>query len=151
MSMLARRLRHCLFMLFAWCLLMAICFSLRVVGYRQTSRYLIWISPTPDSQEKFDSRAKVAAKLVGRVAHSPLSPKSRCLARSLLLWTMLRLLGIASTVKTGISKDKSGQLSGHAWVVHAGQVLNDRPNVALDYAPQWSDLDPEIFAKVKQP
>jgi hypothetical protein len=56
-----------------------------------------------------------------------------CLARSLVLCSLLRRRGLPAQLRIGVSKEKDG-LRGHAWVELAGRVINDRATIVDDYA-----------------
>ena len=56
-----------------------------------------------------------------------------CLERSLTLWLLLRLKGIAGELHIGARK-VSGRLDAHAWVELDGRVLNDGAEVYERYA-----------------
>jgi hypothetical protein len=84
-----------------------------------------------------------ASKRVGEIArvvamaarHAP--GDHTCLHRSMALWWMLRRRGLDTRLMMGVRKGDAG-LEAHAWVNHAGVVLNDEPDVEHRYeALSW--------------
>jgi hypothetical protein len=75
--------------------------------------------------------AQAAARMVAAAAH--IVP-ANCLQRSLSLWWLLNRRSIASDLRIGVRR-QGEYLAAHAWIEHAGIVLNDRPDVAHLYAP----------------
>ncbi len=59
--------------------------------------------------------------------------RANCLTRSLVLQWLLRRRGIASQLRIGVRRPR-GALDAHAWVEYAGVPVNDRADVARDYA-----------------
>jgi Transglutaminase-like superfamily len=59
---------------------------------------------------------------------------SNCLKKSLVLWALLRVQGIESDLKIGVQRE-AGEFKAHAWVEYEGDVLNDRSDVAVEFAP----------------
>lgn len=57
----------------------------------------------------------------------------RCLSRSLALRWLLARHGYASELRIGVRRS-GAELAAHAWVEHAGEVLNDAAGVRRDYA-----------------
>ncbi len=58
-----------------------------------------------------------------------------CLDRSLMLWWLLQRRGVTTSVRIGARPGPPGKApSFHSWVEFSGRVLNDRPDVAADYA-----------------
>ena len=60
--------------------------------------------------------------------------RATCLTRSLVLEWLLHRRGIASELRIGV-RMAGGLLDAHAWVEHEGTPVNDRPDVASQYAP----------------
>lgn len=61
-----------------------------------------------------------------------------CLTRSLLLVWVLRRQGVASELRIGVQL-RDGVFRAHAWVEQGGVPVNDRADVAADFAP-FDDL-----------
>jgi predicted nucleic acid-binding protein len=60
--------------------------------------------------------------------------RGNCLSQSLALRWRLRRRGIATDLRLGANM-ADGTFTAHAWVEHAGVVLNDTQDVATRYAP----------------
>jgi hypothetical protein len=58
---------------------------------------------------------------------------ANCLQRSLVLWWLLRRLGIQSSLHFGTRKE-AGQFEAHAWIEFGGVVLNDSDEVRREYS-----------------
>ena len=52
-----------------------------------------------------------------------------CLARSLVLWFLMRRRGVDAEVVIGAEMPGEGPLFAHAWVEVLGEPINDEPNV----------------------
>jgi hypothetical protein len=93
------------------------------------------ISPTSQT----NLAIKTAFALAVAVKAGPWRP--RCLLRSLALAWLLSRRGIPCVIRIGVpvgkgslhAKDPDG-FSAHAWVEHAGIVLNDRQDVATQFS-----------------
>jgi len=112
---------------------------LRSVGYKQTLRKA---QPVKQSRlsaaEQLELAKDTAYALAVAVKYGPWKPL--CLLRSLALGWFLGRKGIAFDVRIGVPGEKSisgseGKLdfSAHAWVEHAGVVLNDKEDVTGDF------------------
>ena len=78
------------------------------------------------------------------IKYGPWRPK--CLVRSLTLGWFLGRRGIPFEVRIGvpggqstIGANRNPDFSAHAWVEHDGVVLNDKQDIALDFAPFTKD------------
>ena len=119
-------------LLVAWAWLPVFWLGLRVLGL---SRFQVWLQrstalPIRDSLaisdiEAFSRAVNIAAR------HTPFP--TTCLTRSLLLNWMLRQRGISSTLRIGV-RLSSGALYAHAWVERHGVPVNDRPDIATEFA-----------------
>jgi hypothetical protein len=67
------------------------------------------------------------ARTVDAVARR-LPVRSKCLPRSLALWTMLQRAGIDANLRIGMRTDGSGE--AHAWVEHDGCALGEQVDPA---------------------
>lgn len=74
--------------------------------------------------------------------HTPFH--ATCLTRSLLLGWLLRRHGVASELRIGVRLPQ-GQLDAHAWVECDGVPVNDRPDIADDFAPFDHVVSPSAF------
>lgn len=60
---------------------------------------------------------------------------ANCLTRSLAGYDLLRRQGLEPTLRIGVLFDDTRTLRAHAWLELAGEVLNDRPDVASRFTP----------------
>jgi hypothetical protein len=115
--------------------------SLRTRGFGRTRAALRPVRPSGLSADQQLALARDTAYAVAvAVKYGPWQPL--CLVRSLALAGFLRRKGISFEVRIGVPRGKSvisseGKLdfTAHAWVEHAGVVLNDKENVANEFAP----------------
>lgn len=91
---------------------------------------------SPDGMRRYADRVNAAAR------HSPF-PAS-CLSRSLLLGWLLRRRGVATDLRIGV-RLTDGVLDAHAWLECEGIPINDRPAVALEFAPFDQPLPAAAF------
>jgi hypothetical protein len=105
--------------------------GLRLFGLQ---RLLGWLD-RPEGSRAFasmtDERLTAArlTRIVGAAARYGPWP-ANCLQRSLVLWWYLRSHGISGQLRIGVRRKIDGPgLDFHAWVEHAGGVLNDSPLV----------------------
>jgi hypothetical protein len=101
---------------------------------RSTGR---WRAGTPSAAPVEDlERAQAVARCTAVAAHyHPLRPT--CLPRALLLWQLLRRRGLQAQLHIGAQhapNEAPTRLRAHAWVTHAGTVLNDAPDVGERFA-----------------
>jgi hypothetical protein len=61
--------------------------------------------------------------------------RSGCLARTIVLWSLLQRVGIDADVRIGVRCDTDGAVNAHAWLEWNGEVLNDAVDVARQYLP----------------
>jgi hypothetical protein len=117
--------------------------GLKTIGYRRVCHILLRLSP-PSTLARIDLfRAQAVAAIVNKIAQDSPRPMN-CVRRSMVLWWMLRWLGLNSELKIGLNREK-----GHAWVEHAGRVINDSADVASQYAVLYEDeLNPEVVGRI---
>ncbi len=108
--------------------LLATWLGLRLAGFRRWKSVLAWfgpsanaIAPLPGSSEK--ESAQVIARMEAAAARN-LFFSTNCLEQSLVLWWVLRRLGIAAELRIGARKEV-GRFEAHAWVEVDSMVLND--------------------------
>lgn len=70
--------------------------------------------------------------------HTPFT--ATCLTRSLLLGWLLRRRGVASDLRIGVRLTQ-GALDAHAWIECAGVPVNDRADIAAQFA-SFGDIVP---------
>ncbi len=126
-----RRLRRRLFVLLAWLVLVLIRPALTRFGYRRVYRRLLAWSPQPAAANSLRS-SLVTARLMNRAAQLPPRGKATCLHRSLALWWLLRWRRLDSDIRAGVRRTDEGW-DVHAWVEHAGVVINDDPARVAGY------------------
>lgn len=104
--------------------------ALRLLGL---ARLQAWIAnAAPHGLALSASEIRDLGQLVNTAArHSPFA--CTCLTRSLVLAWLLRRRGVDSELRIGV-RFTGGALQAHAWVEHAGIPINDKPDVARDFA-----------------
>jgi len=111
---------------------------LRVRGFQRTREVLGTISELnvfPLRAERNDQRSiRAVARAVDIAARYSALGRVSCLRRSLVLWCLLREIGIASDIQIGV-RMAGGGLNAHAWVLSHGAVLNDDPDIASRFVP----------------
>ncbi len=118
-------------------------FGLKLVGYARLERWLATTSPTP---RRSRPEAK-AERVLDRTADAVDVAARRgaiygtCLSRSLTLWWLLRWQGVSTTLNIGVRR-ATGIFEAHAWLEHAGRVINDRSDIGREFTP----FDPEALA-----
>lgn len=104
--------------------------SLRVAGVSRTLKTLARAAPSPRIEL---GGARTAARAIARAArHAPYG--GNCLSQSIALMWLLRRRGLAAELRFG-ARMREGLLEAHAWVEHAGVVLNDAQTVAQRFSP----------------
>ena len=125
-------------LLAAWAWLPLFWLGLRVMGL---PRFQAWLLKAPlqstGSMTLSDMQALGEAVNIA-ARHTPFP--ATCLTRSLLLGWLLRRRGIQSDLRIGV-RLVQGALDAHAWVECGGIPVNDKPDVASDFA-SFGDLVP---------
>lgn len=116
----------------AWLLLPVTWTALRLVGFRRVHGAIEGrpVHPAEPLGPMTRSETVEAVRLAG--AHAPVPVN--CLLESLVLCRLLRSRGIEADLRFGVRLEGE-RLLAHAWVEHAGEVLNDRPDVGERYRP----------------
>jgi len=127
----------------AWLTLSWIDFTVSFLPY---SRWKSWLLIQPDVKTDQAAATSLSFKqLVWSVnaaaSHHPRKPT--CLRRSLTLKHMLQRRHIPTDLRIGIRKNSS-QIDAHAWIEHAGIVINDSPDIATSYS-QFPVLKEELL------
>jgi hypothetical protein len=120
----------------AWMPLFAL--SLRLLGLArcQSLLYRTPMRPRLDAMPLDQIRAiGTAVNIAARHAFP-----ARCLTRSLLLVWLLRRRGVRADLRIGVST-AGGSFRAHAWVECDGVPVNDRPDVASEFA-SFGDIVP---------
>jgi hypothetical protein len=110
-------------------LLLIVSLGLRVFGLKRVQAHLL--KHIPGQPKRLESPPRVIAQIVNGTARIV---RAKCLARSLVLWWLLKRRGIDSQIRMGIRKE-NGALLAHAWVELDHVVLNDRADIDIEYEP----------------
>ena len=120
-------------LLAAWAWLPLFWLSLRLLGLSRFRALLQAASPPPVGGiltirdiQAFGESVNIAARLTPFPA--------TCLTRSLLLNWMLQRRGVHSDLRIGVHLAR-GTLFAHAWVECDGVPVNDRAEIATEFAP----------------
>jgi Transglutaminase-like superfamily len=119
-------------------LLPAISLSLRLRGFGATQESLqnFSVASNPGKYSSEDvangDRVEMAVRMVNAAARYGLG-RATCLEKSLMLWSLLRQQGTASSVRIGARK-VDGKLEAHAWVERDGVALNEPGDEHRHYA-----------------
>lgn len=122
-----------LLLLLALMLLPLIYASLQFWGFKVTRQWLARL-PHRQYQTIVHPQQIRATVLVLKTAARYYQPWANCLKQSLVLWLLLRLQGIESSLQIG-TKTENKQFTAHAWVVWQGHILNDAAEVSQTYLP----------------
>lgn len=115
--------------------------GLRLAGLR---RMQSWIERPRQTFERGDGvDIKRTGALVNSAANHALGP-ANCLTRSLYLVWLLRRRGVGAELRIGVRMD-SVKLAAHAWVEHAGVPINDREDIAAEFAAFDSPVSSSLF------
>lgn len=113
-------------LLAALVLLPAVRVGLRALGLRRVLAMLDRRLPAAARCANADFVALRTARLVAVAARIS---GGTCLARSIVLVTLLKRRGIPAELRIGVRKGERG-FEAHAWVEAEGTILNDGPDVA---------------------
>jgi hypothetical protein len=113
---------------------------LRTSGYRRTLAAIQPVGAGSSSDaEQLALARDTAYALAVAIKYGPWRP--RCLLRSLVLGWYLGRQGIPFELRLGVPAASAGgaerravDFNAHAWVEHAGVVLNDRKDVAEEFS-----------------
>jgi hypothetical protein len=113
--------------------------ALRAWGFRRVYGVLLRSLPAASGTSQPPAAQEMAStvRLINAAAHHGLY-RATCLPRSLWTWFLLRRLGVAGELRIGV-RLRQGQLEAHAWVEHAGRVVNDRPDIGQQFRPLTRD------------
>jgi hypothetical protein len=111
--------------------------ALRLVGFRRWYAVLARRGPNRESVpgQQAEILVEKACATIQRMAAVAAQGRhhANCLERSLVLWWLLRRLGIASDLRIGLHRD-ADRLEAHAWVEHGGLALNEADDVQARFA-----------------
>jgi hypothetical protein len=113
--------------------------ALRIVSWRRVSQIM-----TSGSQVGFLRsfpffHFRYAIEELGPLLEmaSGVSPRNRCLVRSLVLLWLLRARGESAEVVLGVRK-RAGVFEAHAWTVSERGLVGDRPEAIAEFQPLTS-------------
>jgi hypothetical protein len=108
--------------------LMATWLGLRLAGFRHWKRGLERLGPSANAIGSLQGTPEIeSAEVIARMeaaAARNLFFSTNCLEQSVVLWWLLRRLGIAAELRFGARKEV-GRFEAHAWVEVDSVVLND--------------------------
>jgi len=117
--------------------------AVRFAGLQRCQSALIRLAGVITREKSGDLRDMLAdARSVARVVEAASQQgcyRARCLQKSLVLWWLLRRMGIAAEVWFGVHK-AAALVHAHAWVEFSGVVLNDKEDVRRDFAAFMSPI-----------
>jgi hypothetical protein len=110
--------------------------GLRLVGFRRWKSVLQWTAPrkSEGTQEKnFPNEVADVVRMEEAAARN-LFFSTNCLEQSLVLWWLLRTLGIAADLRIGARKT-ANYFEAHAWVEFCGTALNSPGEGHVHFVP----------------
>ncbi len=129
----------------AWLLLPVVRILLWLTGYRRTLanlQRLLSLNANADlaatANRERQQQAATLGRLVNMAANHSLF-EFNCLPRSLVLWWMLRRVGLAADLRIGVQKE-AHVFEAHAWVEYAGVPVSDKSSDR--YVPILSSFAP---------
>jgi hypothetical protein len=125
--------------------LLATWLGLRLAGFRRWKVALEWLSPSANAIALLQGASpRESAQLIARMesaAARNLFFSTNCLEQSLVLWWLLRRLGIAAELRIGARKEVA-RFEAHAWVEVDSVVLNDAGAVHRHFVPFDGPISP---------
>jgi hypothetical protein len=119
--------------------------GLRLAGFRRWKSALGWLCPAPNAIAPLQGAShKESAQVIARLeaaAVRNLFLSTNCLERSLVLWWLLRRLGISAELRIGARKEV-GRFEAHAWVEVDSVVLNDTGAEHRHFVPFEGPISP---------
>ena len=104
--------------------------------------------PQTGSANAVAEGAEAMARTVDAVARR-MPVRSKCLPRSLALWTMLQRAGIDATLRIGMRTDGSGE--AHAWVEHDGCPIGEKVDPAALASFSLASQLPAVLVGAERP
>jgi hypothetical protein len=125
--------------------LLATWVGLRLAGFRRWKHVLMWLAPSVNATAwQSAASQREAAELIARMAAAAARKfffDTNCLEQSLVLWWLLRRLGIAAELRIGARKDFE-RFEAHAWVEVDSAVLNDASAEHQHFVPFDGPITP---------
>lgn len=107
--------------------------AVRVLGFRRVKSALAALAPLRKTVPPRPlDRAREAARVAHGVARRVL-PRATCVPRSLVLWALLRRMGIDARIRFGARKAGKG-IEAHAWVEVEGEPLAEGARLRSCYS-----------------
>jgi hypothetical protein len=117
--------------------------GLRLIGFRNLQKILIFSTPSPKTEPESGTNDKTnAVRAIAQIETSVarhIFLRGNCLENSLALWALLRMHGVRSELKFGGRKDAES-FAAHAWVQYRETVLTDANGEYFDFVPFDSPL-----------
>lgn len=107
-------------------LLPSVSAGLRLLGLRRVLALTAAVPPARRRASEDDRRAATRIPWLVEVAARCVRPRPNCLAKALVVSSLLRRRGLAAQLVVGVSK-AGGRLEGHAWVELDGAALGADP------------------------
>lgn len=106
---------------------------LRFRGLKDTQQFLARLGKP--GQRTDAGAARVLVRMI-TIAGSFGLLRPNCLQRSLVAWTILRRRSFDPQLRIGVGPPREGpDLRFHAWIELAGEVVNDRADIATEFKP----------------
>ena len=125
--------------------LLATWLGLRLAGFRRWKSVLAWLAPSANAIAPLQGASqKESAQVIARMeaaAARNLFFSTNCLEQSLVLWWLLRRLGIAAELRIGARKELE-RFEAHAWVEVDSAVLNDANAEHRHFVPFDGPISP---------
>ena len=125
--------------------LLATWLGLRLAGFRRWKSVLAWLGPSANAIASLQGTSeKESAQVVARMeaaAARNLFFSTNCLEQSLVLWWLLRRLGIAAELRIGARKEFD-RFEAHAWVEVDSAALNDANAEHRHFVPFEGPISP---------
>ena len=125
--------------------LLATSLGLRLAGFRRWKSVLAWLSPSANAIVPLQGAPeKESAQIIARMeaaAARNLFFSTNCLEQSLVLWWLLRRLGIAAELRIGARKELD-RFEAHAWVEVDSAALNDANAEHRHFVPFDGPISP---------
>jgi transglutaminase superfamily protein len=112
-------------------LLPVVSLALRTIGLVRVRR-LLDRKPSQNPRRSVNEAQHLALLVEAVARRSPL--QHTCLQRSVVLCRVLRHRELEAELRLGVRKETAGDRQFHAWVEHAGRVLNDDQHVRDRYS-----------------
>ena len=126
----------------AWLTLSWIDFVISFLPYRW---WKSWLLNQPEAEtNQITPLGHLVWSVNAAANHHPAKPT--CLRRSLTLKHMLKRRKTPVSLRIGIRKTGT-QVDAHAWIEHAGSVVNDSPNITTQYS-QFPTLKEQLVRQL---